>query len=121
MLTEYQLLTDDELLHLAEERNQLADNARVAPNVEISRRRLSPPDLDSYQRQRAEADKADQLRRVTPQLLPAVGLGKKFLGKANRRRDPSGLFEHYETALWFIVLGFPVFPIASYTVRRELE
>jgi len=48
-------------------------------------------------------------------------LGKKFLGKTKRHRDPSGLFEHYDTTLWFIVLWFPVFPIASYTVRRELE
>ena len=121
MLTEHQLLTDDELLHLAEERNQLTDNACVSLDAEISRRRLSPSDIDSYKRQHAEADKADKLRRATPQLLPAVGLGKKFFGKANRRRDPSGLFEHYETTLWFIVLWFPVFPIASYTVRRELE
>ncbi len=69
----------------------------------------------------AEADKADKLRRAAPQLLPSVGLGKKFLGKTKRHRDPSGLFEHYDTTLWFIVLWFPVFPIASYTVRRELE
>lgn len=44
-----------------------------------------------------------------------------FLGKTNRRRDPSGLFEQYDATLWFVVFWLPVFPIATYTVRRTLE
>jgi hypothetical protein len=33
----------------------------------------------------------------------------------------SGVFEHYNTTLWFVILWVPIFPIATYTVRRELE
>ena len=50
-----------------------------------------------------------------------LGLGKKFLGKTNRHRDASGLIEHCDSTLWFVVLWFPAFPIATYTVRRHLE
>src|SRR5271169_3104778 len=121
MLPEYQHLTDDERLHLAEARDQFTDDARESLEAEISRRRLSSSDIDSYKLQCAAADKADTLKRAAPQLFPSVGLGKKFFGKTNRRRDPSGLFEHYDTTLWFVALWFPIFPIASYTVRRNLE
>jgi len=44
-----------------------------------------------------------------------------FFGKGNRRRDPSGLFEQYDATLWFVVFWFPVFPIATYTVRRDFS
>jgi hypothetical protein len=75
-LTEYQILTDDELLHLAEERNQLTDNARVSLGAEISRRRLSPSDIDSY-----------KLRRATPQLFPAVVWARSSSGKPSPRPE----------------------------------
>jgi hypothetical protein len=92
-MPEYERLTHDELLHLAEEKAQLTDEARVALEAEIMRRRLSPSDLDAYKLQGVAADKADKLKRATPDLILSGGLGKKFLGKANRHRDPTGLFE----------------------------
>ena len=118
---DYQHLTADELLHLAEEREQLTQEARLALDGELSRRKLLPSDIDSYRAQRETADKAERLKRAVRSYIPNVGLGKKFLGKTNRRRGDGGLFEQYETTLWFVVLWFPVFPIATYTVRRDLE
>jgi len=120
-MAEYQNLKADELLHLAEEREQLTDEARLSLDAELSRRGLSPSDIESYRLQCAAADKAYKLSRAAPQYISHVGLGRKFLGKSNRRRDPSGLTEQYDTTLWFVVLWFPVFPIATFTVRRELE
>jgi hypothetical protein len=120
-MAEYQHLTADELLHLAEEREQLTDDARLALDGELSRRNLAPSDMDSYRLQREAADKADKLKRAVRSYIPDVGLGKKFLGKSNRHRDPSGHFEQYDTTLWFVFLWVPVFPIASYTVQRDLE
>lgn len=114
-MAEYQHLAVDELLHLAEERDQLTDVARSALDAELSRRKLSPSDIDSYRLQREGADKADKLKRAVRSYIPHVGLGKKFLGKTKRHRDPGGLFEDYDTTLWFVVLWFPVFPIATFT------
>jgi hypothetical protein len=121
MFPAYQQLTDDELLHLAEAKDQLTDDARISLAAELSQRRLSAADIDSYRIQREAADRADKLKRSVRSYIPNVGLGKKSLGKTNRHRDPKGLSEHYDTTLWFVVLWLPVFPIASYTVRRELE
>ncbi|HWO38410.1 MAG TPA: hypothetical protein VNO32_57290 [Candidatus Acidoferrum sp.] len=118
---EYQRLSQDELLRLAEEKDQLTDEARLALDAELHRRKVTSSDVDFYRIEFDAADKADKLKRATPDLILSGGLGKKFLGKANRHRDPTGLFEQYDTTLWFVVLWFPVFPIATFTVRRELE
>jgi hypothetical protein len=98
-MIEYQHLTADELLHLAEGREQLTDEARLALEAELSRRNLSPPDIESYRQQRESTEKDDKLKRGVRGYIPEVGLGKKFLGKTNRHRDPSGLFEQYDTTL----------------------
>jgi hypothetical protein len=118
-LAEYQHLTEDELLNLAEERDQLTDEARLTLDTELARRKLSIADIESYRLQRNTDDKEDKLRR--PQYIPRWGLGKKFLGKTNHHRDASEHFEVYDSTLWFVVLWFPVFPIATYSVRRDLE
>lgn len=120
-MPDYHQLMADELLHLAEEREQLTQEARLALDGKLNRRKLSPSDLDSYRVQREAANKADLLKRAVPKYIPHGGLGKKFLGKTNRRREASGLSEEYETTLWLVVLWFPIFPIATFTVKRELE
>src|SRR4029077_17966698 len=60
-VVEYQNLTADELLHVAEERERLTQEARLALDGELYRRKLSPSDIDSYRVQREAADKADRL------------------------------------------------------------
>jgi len=121
MMLRYQQLTEDELLHIADEKEQLSDEARLALESELSRRNLSTSEVNAYKRQSADENEADKLRRARQQVVHNVGLGKKFFGKANCRRDPSDLFELCESTLWFVVLWFPVYPIATYTVRRDLE
>ena len=120
-MVRYQHLTEDELLHIAEEKEQLTDEARLALESEFKRRNLSTSEVDAYRRQYADDNEADKVRRARRQLVPNVGLGKKFLGKTNYRRDPSDVFELYESTLWFVVFWFPVYPIATYTVRRDLD
>lgn len=120
-VAEYQHLTGDELLHLAEDREHLTDDARLALDAELSRRKLAPSDVDAYRTEREASEKAENLKRVARFYIHSVGLGKKFLGKSNHHRDPGGSFEHYDATLWFVVLWVPVFPIATYTVRRDLE
>ena len=120
-MVRYQHLTEDELLHIAEEKEQLTDEARLALESEFKRRNLSTSEVEAYRRQCADNNEAEKLRRARRQFVPNVGLGKKFLGKTNYRRDPSDLFELYDSTLWFVIFWFPVYPIATYTVRRDLE
>ena len=118
-MAQYQDLTEDELLNLASEREQLTDEARLALESELGRRNLSEPEVSAYKRQYADDIEAEKLRRARRQTVR--GFGRKFMGKTNRRRDPHDQFELYESTLWFVVLWFPIYPIATYTVRRDLE
>jgi hypothetical protein len=116
---EYQQLTEDKLLNIAEDRQNLTDEARLALDAELNRRRLSSSNIDSYRLQRETADQADELKRAAPKFIFHYGLGQKFR-KSNRQRDPSGSFEKYDSTLWFVILWFPIFPMGTYTVRRSL-
>jgi hypothetical protein len=117
---EYQHLAEDELLNIAEDRQHLTDEARLALDAELNRRKLSSSDVDSYRLQQETANKVDELKRAAPRFIFRYGFGQKFLGKSDRQRDPSGLFEKYDSTLWFVVLWFPIFPMGTYTVRRSL-
>src|SRR5215472_6758780 len=117
----YEHLTEDELLHLADQAEQLTDEARLALDSELRRRNLSTSKIDADKRQCTDDNEADELHRARRQVIHNVGLGKRFLGKTNCRRDPSGPFALWESTLWFVVLWFPVYPIAMYTVRRDVD
>lgn len=119
--TQYHHLTDDELLHIAEDRAHLTDEARIALDSELSQSKLRSSYIHTYRVLREEAENADELERARPTYSFRSGLAKRFMGKANRRRDPGGSFEEYESTLWFAILFFPVFPIGTFTVRREFE
>lgn len=115
------MLTEDELLHLAGETAQLTEDAKMALDAELRRRDLSAQKIQAYEAESAAEEDAGRLRRAAPRTISHGSFGKRFFGKADRRRDPSGTFELYESTLWFVFLWLPVYPIASFTVRCELE
>jgi hypothetical protein len=120
-MVDYQNLTDDEVLHLAEERKELTEEAMLALDGELRRRGLSSSDVQTYRAGRRAAEAADLLKPRRSSYSRHRGMGMKFLGKANRQLDPSGKFERYDTTKWFVVYWFPIFPVASFTVCRDLK
>ena len=124
-MPEYQNLTDDELLHLAEERHELRDDARILLDSELSRRKLSAADIQSYRAEYLAAENDDKIRTANRAVgtgwLSRPGIGIRFLGKRNWHRDESGGFEEYDSTRWFVLFWFPLYPIASFTVRRTLS
>ena len=121
----YQDLSTDELLHIALEREQLTDEARFDLDGELTRRKISANELNAYKADCAQADEEDRVRSanrvVRPGFLSRRDFGFRFLGKMNCHRDPSGQFEEYESTQWFVVFWIPVFPIATFKVRRNLS
>ncbi len=121
---EYQNLTDDEVLQIATEREQLTDDARTVLDSELSRRKLSIKAVQSHKVAYERAQKLEQAKRdgsINRFSLDRSGIGIKFLGKWNLRRDPSGKFEEYDATRWFVVFWLPLFPIATCTVHRTLS
>lgn len=94
---EYQVLTDDEVLRIAADRENLVDEARQAIDMEMHRRNLTANDMGQYQ---AHIEKAAMQQQVgnLPFLVP-YGTGKNFLtnGRARsiRRQSGKSSIRHY--------------------------
>jgi hypothetical protein len=119
----YEDLNRDELLHVAVERDQLTDEARMELDIELSLRNISTADVNSYRLEYEMAEHDDKVRaanRLTrPSFASSRGFGFKFLGKMNYHRDPSDRFEEYDSTQWFTTFWLPIFPVATFKVRRD--
>ena len=112
---EYEHLTEDELLHLAEERRTLTDEAAMRLDAELRRRGLDHEQVQSYA---CESEKIAREKKtdVRPRLLH--GIGTKFYGRANHTHDPRRRVQEYDTTLWFVLLFFPVIPLGTYRIKQ---
>jgi hypothetical protein len=121
----HESLTDDEVLQIATEREQLTGYARMLLDLELARRQLSIKDVQSQKVAYERAEKRDRARlghRILSQsTFSRPGFGINFLGKRNFCRDPAGHFEEYDATQWIAVFWLPIFPIATCTVHRTLS
>jgi hypothetical protein len=116
---EYQTLTDDEVLRIAADRENLVDEARQAIDMEMHRRSLTANDMGQYQ---AHIEKTEMLLQVgnLPFLIP-YGIGKKLFGKRARMIDPKGILEEFDTTLWVVIFWVPLIPVTTYRIRRRVS
>jgi hypothetical protein len=115
----YQHFTDDELLNLAQQRDQLTQDASLAFDAELASRKLSHEEVQSYARKTAAQERAIERQKTRSRFFYETR-NKKFLGKKNRYRDPRKRIEEFDTTLW-LVAGIPLFPLSSYRVRRRFR
>jgi hypothetical protein len=118
-MPDYQHMTRDELLNLAQERDQLTDEACVALDSEISKRQIGATEIVGYARESLAQVKAAE-RRINRSRIVYETRNKSFIGKRNRKLDPRRRVEEFDTTLWFVLL-IPVFPMGSYRIRRRLR
>jgi hypothetical protein len=90
---EYAGMADDELLRLALAPQDLVQDARTALHAEMSRRGLHANHV--------------------------AGLGFARFCKWNRSSDHGSPYEEFTTTVFFVFAWIPVFPIATYRVRRR--
>jgi len=99
-MPEYQSLTDDEVLQIATEREQLTDDARSMLDSELALRKLSIKDVQSQKIAYERAEKLERARLghkiLSQRTFSRRGFGINFFGKTNVRRDPAGHFEEYD-------------------------
>ena len=62
-MPDYQNLTRDELLNLAQERNQLTDEARIAFEAELANRRVDAQEIRAYAQQTISRERAEKRRK----------------------------------------------------------
>jgi hypothetical protein len=118
-MPEYEHLTRDELLNLAQERTELSDEARVAFDSELARRNIGTDEISGYARETLAQEKAVE-RQAIRSKYSYEGRNKKFIGKRNRKIDARERVEEFDTTLWLVFL-VPLIPLASYRLRRRYQ
>jgi hypothetical protein len=96
---------------------------RIELDIALSLRNISAAEVTSYRLECELAEHEDKVRAANRLSRPGFGssrgFGFKFLGKMNYCCDPSGRFEEYDSTQWFTAFWLPIFPVATFKVRRD--
>jgi hypothetical protein len=114
----YRQMTDDELLRLALDSESLLPDAQMALSQEVQRRHLDTPERIAQFQEEQKRHIAKTSFDVT-ELSPLRGFKKRLYGKANYvRREKE---EEYDTTLFGVVFFFPLLPLGTFRVARNLK
>lgn len=117
---DYTASTLDELLGLAYQKEELTDEARLALDVELNRRQVAPEVLAAGKAEIAKLERNEALE-VGEFSLMTGGIARKLFGKSDYTCDERHRIEEFRATLWFVFLWIPVFPIATYQIRRRFR
>jgi len=116
----YQQMTDDELLRLSSDAGSLVLEAEMALSAELQRRHLDSQET----RAQFQEEEKRHIAEVTFDVSSGSSIGlhyfkKRPYGKANRQRR--GTEEEYDTTLFGVVFHFPLLPLGTFRVVRDLN
>ena len=117
---EYQSKTDDELLRLALDSEQLTPEAGAALNDELARRRIDKHEqLEAFIQQ--EEERKEEQRRNSGNLfiLHPYGVGRDRFGKAGCIYSPETGKERFKTTVFVVLLWLPLIPTGTFIVEKK--
>ena len=117
---EYQSKTDDELLRLALDSEQLTPEAGAALNDELARRRIDKNEqLQAFIEQ--EKQRKEEQRRNPGNLfvLHPYGVGRDRFGKAGCIYSPETGKERFKTTVFVVLLWLPLIPTGTFLVEKN--
>jgi hypothetical protein len=117
---QYQSRTDEELLRLALDAEQLTPEANAVLNDELARRRINSVERLSAFREQEEQRK-EELSRNPGKLfvIHPYGIGRKRFGKADRIYSPETGTERFKTTVFIVLFWLPLIPTGTFLVERE--
>jgi hypothetical protein len=118
MIPDYSHLTHDQLLRVALQKAELTDEARLALEAGLGRRKISSGDISGFAVEEKEANLAEE--KVVREVL-IWGIGKKLNGKRNYFRDSGFRIEEFDRTLWFVLFFIPVAPLGTFRIRRRFR
>jgi hypothetical protein len=122
LIKQYEIKTDEELLRLALDLEQLTPEATTALNNELAKRRI-----ESTQRLnvlRAEKEHREAEQRKNPGSLfvfHPYGIGRKRFGKAGYEYSSETGMERFKTTVFIVLFWLPLLPTGTYFVERKKE
>jgi hypothetical protein len=117
---EYQNKTDEELLRLALNLEQLTREANAALNDELARRQIN-----NTQQLRAFSEREKQRKEEQDRnpgnlfVIHPYGIGRKRFGKAGRIYNPETGTERFKTTVFVVLLWLPLIPTGTFLVEKN--
>ncbi|MDT8070337.1 MAG: hypothetical protein ROO76_19385 [Terriglobia bacterium] len=114
----YEGLTNEELLRIAADREELVEEAKAALDAELQKRGLRQGQAQKFKRNLQRITARDTVGRLG---FSSRGYGKQFLGMSNYAADDVNGFEEFDSTLWFFFMFLPVVPLSTVHIRRRLK
>jgi hypothetical protein len=118
---EYESKSDEELLRLAVQVEELTPEAATALNGELAKRQISAENLKTFRQQ--EQERKAQLEKNPGSLffLHPSGIGRKRFGRAECAYDAETRIERFKTTVFIVLFWIPLIPTGTYRVERKRE
>ena len=117
---EYQSKTDDELLRLVLDSEQLTPEAGAALNDELGRRRIDKGEqLQAFIEQEEQRKKEQRRNPGNFFVLHPYGVGRDRFGKAGCVYSPETRKERFRTTVFVVLLWLPLIPTGTFIVERK--
>jgi hypothetical protein len=115
---EYESKTDEELLRLALDSEQLTSEANTALTGELAKRRINRTDrLIAFREQ--EAQRQTELARDPGRLFSVYSIGRSRFGKARYVYNSETGMERFTTTVFVVLFYFPLIPTGTYLAERK--
>ncbi len=120
LIEEYRGKTDEELLRLALDPEQLTPAANVVLHDELARRRINSAEGLSAFRKDEEQRKEEQGKNIGSLFVfHSCGIGRKRFGKAGRIYSPETEMERFKTTIFIVLFWLPLIPTGTFLIERK--
>ena len=115
----YEGRTDDDLLRLELDSEQLEPEANIALKNELAKRGIGSERLHEFRI--LEQHRRDELRRDPGRLflLSRVGVGRLRFGKADYFYSAESKMERFRTTVFVVLFWLPLIPTGTYLIERR--
>ncbi len=119
LIKSYAAKSDEELLRLQLDSEDLTAEASVALMGEFAKRGIGRDRIEAFRNQ--EAKRKEELSRNPGNLFFTfrLGVGRWHFGKADRVYDSTTGIEQFRTTVFIVLLFFPAIPTGSYLVEKR--
>ncbi len=117
---EYEARTDEELLRLSLESDQLTDDANQALSIVMRNRGIATEERKrEFQQEeaRAEGERANNIGHLA--VFHPLGIGRKRYSKFDHQFDRTSGMEQFITTIFVVIFWLPLIPIGTYRVQRK--
>jgi hypothetical protein len=113
---EYRLKSDDEIMRLVLDQNQLTDEARQMLHAEMASRNISDEEMQNYR----DADRHDEQKERLREMRRKInGRDRRWFGKWDREYDPETKMERFTTTVFIMIFILPLIPVGTFRIRKK--